>query len=269
MPQTSASSGPGRAGSTANPPGGASREKSCLTIRLPDLSPPASSPSDTARNSIHARQNESRQRNAIRGTRYAKAFLPLVTSLAASVAGRLQHTTDVLHARVIPILRARVLPFVRQPKFWLACVTAVAVQVVLAAVIPPAEDDPPEEIRTAANHWPKRATAPSERIVVPPAQGSHDTIEPADSGKQGTTTPLGVTAPLDSSSGAAGAEQTSQPADGLDEPPHALRTAENRRLTAEGRQFDRVPAGDADGATLGDIVPLEPMSDSHLHEPQQ
>jgi hypothetical protein len=274
MPHTSAGSGPARAGSTADPPGGTSKEESCLTIRLPDLSPilnpHVSPPRESASNSSHSRQDESRQGNANRGARYAKAFLPVLTSLAASLAGPRQRTTDVFHAKVIPILRTRVLPFFCQPKFWLACVTAVAVQVVLAAVMPPAEDDPPEEIRTAANRWPKSTTVRSERIVVPPAQGSHDTIDPVDSGKQGTTTPLGVTAPLDSSAeGANSTEQTSTAADGVDEPPQAPRMAENHRLRAEGRQFDRVPAGDADGATLGGIEPLEPMADSHLHEPQR
>jgi hypothetical protein len=183
------------------------------------------------------------------------------TSLV-SVARSWQRTTD--------ILRQKVVPFVCQPRFWLACITAIGVQVFLAAVMTPAQDDPGDPIRTAANPWPKAAPAPAERIVVPPPQGSHDLIDPPDGGKHGTTTPLGPTAHLDSSSDSAGASgQPLGEADGVNETSAQMRVAENRRLAGDARQFDGGLVGPADGATLEGIVPLESMPESNLHEPQR
>jgi hypothetical protein len=249
-----------------------------LTIRLPDIS----TPRELGQNLSHSPDDA-----LPAGTATAEGSKPshrATKGLAASLASfdkPWQRTTDALRRRAssfgkpwprtTDLLRQRVIPFVRQPRFWLACITAIGVQVVLAAVMTPAEDDHRDEIRTAAKAWPKPAPVPAERIVVPPAQGPHDLLDPPDHGKHGTTTPLGSTAHLDSPADATGATAAAD-TDGVDDTSAQVRVAENRRLD-DGRQFDRQfeagPGEQADGATLGGIVPLGPMHESNLQEPRR
>jgi hypothetical protein len=253
MPQTSAASSSRWAADTSGRPAG---ETSCLTIRLPDIS----TPQEVTRDLSQPRRESPRAASiAVPPAEPSPPVLRSRVPTPAWFAGSWQRTADILCQKVVP--------FVRQPKFWLACVTAVAVQVVLAAVMTPTEEDHPEHIRTAANPRPKPAPLPAERIVVPPAPGPHDSSEPVDGQKHGTTTPLGVTAPSDSLDAGTMGQATAET--DVDELPPAPRMAENRRLAPDDRKFDGVPVGEADGATLGGIEPLEPMSDSNLQEPRR
>ncbi|HWB08415.1 MAG TPA: hypothetical protein VG826_04295 [Pirellulales bacterium] len=264
MLQTSPGSSPGWKRLAADAPEGPGGESSCLTIRLPDIS----SPRDSAKDLSHARRDPPHSPGPTAEAQAAGPSPTPLTGRAALAAEQWRRTADILLKKA-DILRTRVVPFVRQPKFWLACVTAIGVQVLLAAIMTPAEEGPSEHVRTAANPWRKPAPVPPERIVVPPAQGSHDAGDAVDSEKHGTTTPLGATAPLDAPKGTGPVEPASTETDDVVGASPFPRMAENRRLAGDGRKFDGVPSGDADGATLGGIVPLEPMPETNLHEPRR
>jgi len=137
------------------------------------------------------------------------------------------------------------------------------VQIVLAAVMTPAEDAvESDRPRTAAKPWPKAAPAPAARIVVPAAPAPTDILEPTDGPLRSATTPMGLTAPLDSSSDAS-APRGNGPtdADGAGEP---LPRMANRRRPAE--EFDGRAVAEPDGATLGGIMQLEPNPESITNE---
>jgi hypothetical protein len=158
--------------------------------------------------------------------------------------------------------------YVRQPKFWLACIVAVAVQVLLAAVMTPADGDREQLAprQTSAKQWSKPAAAPATRIVVPPAQTPGD-AEPAEGLKNGTTTPLGVTVPMDGLSDMNGPTgQASGDAEPLELLTPPTRMADIRRLADAAAQFDGRNGQSHEGATLGAIVPLEPIPETNRNE---
>jgi hypothetical protein len=260
MPQTpssAAGTGSRRTGSVAGPPvasAATNRSKSRLTIRLPDVSAPREPP-----------RAESNSVDPVSETARPAAPSPLKAAIGAALPATISQIGKPLSHPIV----GKVVAFVRQPKFWLACITAIAVQVALAAVMTPAKDDrdQPERPRTAAKRWSKPVSTPAARIVVPPAQTPNDDIEPANNPKTGTTTPLGVPAPLETSSdtdGPNGQALSGTDASGLLTPP--TRMADNRRLAGDGRPLDGRSAGPIEGATLGGIVPLEPGPESNSHE---
>lgn len=259
MPQIPSAPGSGmsRAGPIAGPhfAPATTRSRSRMTIRLPDVS-------------IHAEiGRETDQELAHTGV----AVLPAEAraTLDPSEHGESGTRSEAGWRSTRPLEHPFVqkcVAYVRQPKFWLACLAAVAVQVLLAAVMTPADDEPPEPRQTSAKRWSKPAAAPATRIVVPPAQTPAD-AEPAEGLKNGTTTPLGVTAPLDGLSEVNG--RTGQ-GSGDTEPFELLtpptRMAENRRLADAGQHFDGRNAESNQGATLGAIVPLEQSPEQNRNE---
>jgi hypothetical protein len=257
---TSAASGSSRtiatAGSQLSRQDPAIRATAHLTIRLPDVSTPRES-----KRSMHnvAQQEPSIEKeSAATETPPAAAMADVLTDAVRSSLW----STDRLPEKVIA--------FVRQPKFWLSCIAAIAVQVILAAVMTPAQQDQSDLKRTAAKAWQDRAPAPATRIVVPPASTS-EVVEPTDGANNGTTTPLGLMTPPEPSSDfstGTGSKGLSD-ADLMGSPSHPTLMAENRRMTDEARQFDGQRSDRDDGATLGSIVPLETPSELNTSEPRQ
>ncbi|HEX7447819.1 MAG TPA: hypothetical protein VF306_09760 [Pirellulales bacterium] len=161
---------------------------------------------------------------------------------------------------------ARIYQFIMQPKFWLACITAVVVQVVLALVFtppPPAADPAPGRRKASV----ASDRAPPSRIVVPPAESSSaqgaapatdlltapqmQPAPPADAAMQIEPLPATPAAPLEGTEAASGH-------------PQGARVAEQRRL-AEQRRYDGQPAAEAFGATLEGVSPID---DAELHQTQ-
>jgi hypothetical protein len=106
--------------------------------------------------------------------------------------------------------------------------------------------------------------------VVPPAAPLSDVSDPADGVRNNVTTPLGVTTALEPSFETTGANgQGETEANRLYGTLPPTRVAENRRFTDGGRQFDGRAAVQTDGATLGDIVPLEPTPELNTNEPRR
>jgi hypothetical protein len=265
MPQTPSAAGSGsrRTGSAAGPPvasAATNRSKSRLTIRLPDVSAPREPPRAES-NSVDPASEAARPAGP------SPRAGP--SQLKAAIGAALPATISQIGKPLSHPIVGKVVAFVRQPKFWLACIAAIAVQVVLAAVMTPAKDDrdQPERPRTAAIRWSKPVSTPAARIVVPPAQTPNEDTEPANNPKTGTTTPLGVTAPLETSSdadGSNGQALSGTDASGLLTPP--TRMADNRRLAGDARPLDGRSAGPIEGATLRGIVPLEPGPEPNSHE---
>lgn len=234
----------------------ASPGKSRLTIRLPDL-------------------NNPRRPAAAPSTPAPPAHLPLAGS--TSMAPEMEHAAgnengdsrQTATARSAPVewlhaFSRKTIGFVRQPKFWLACVVAVAVQVVLAFAMTPAEDAPdgqkPEQAPAPA--WQKAAEEPAARIVVPAAPASvpdeHADTVPA------VTTPMGP-AFSDPASDAAGHGGVPQTTAGPEQPAPTAFVADNHpRATGVAGAVDQPVGGD--GATLGGIAPFDPEVSPDQHE---
>ncbi|HVA45425.1 MAG TPA: hypothetical protein VNH11_03480 [Pirellulales bacterium] len=244
--------------------------KSPLTVRLPDLNAGRA----TARIDAATADGTGRlvSTAAVPGT-----ASPSVSSQAASPTSRERLATKLsFFAPRKPLFRsakadffAKVIGFVRQPKFWLACFVFAAVQVVLALVVTPGEEDygQAERVEAAPQKWAAPESAPAARIVVPAAPNPAEAIEPGGGVSDGTTTPMGLAAPIEPSVDAQGAD-----GDALTEAASALsaspptRMAENRRRAAGSGQFDGKSVREPDGATLGGIVPLGPNPETNSHE---
>lgn len=231
------------------------RATAYLTIRLPDVSTPGEPRRPMDKVPLQAPSIE----KALPATETPTTAM---TDVASDAVRSSLWWTDRLPEKVIA--------FVRQPKFWLSCIAAVAVQVVLAAVMTPAQDDQSEVKRTAAKPWQDRASAPAARIIVPPASTS-EVVEPSDGANNGTTTPLGLMTPPEPSSdfSAGTSNQGLSDPDLAASPSHPTLMAENRRLTDDGGQFNGQRSDQNDGATLGNIVPLETPSEPNTSEPRQ
>ena len=227
--------------------------KSRLTIRLPDLSTPRGATNDAS-----ATTDLTDKIHVASATGVAAEVKPSSVAAIGEAASSLAQRLPDMNA-----LPQKVIAFMRQPKFWLACITAIAVQILLAAVMTPAEDAvESNRPRTAAKPWPKPTPAPAARIVVPAAPAPTDVL---DGPLHGATTPMGLTVPLDSSSdSAAPSGDAPARADGTSE--SSPRTADRRRWAEEGGQLDGRAVGEPDGATLGGIMPLEPNPESITNE---
>lgn len=265
MPQTPSASGSGtsRAGPMAGPhfaQSTTSRTRTRTTIRLPDLSAP-----------LERGRAVDRPINDSDEVEMPSEATATLESSDPEAAPKLPATREPLRSLLAHPLAEKCIAYVQQPKFWLACIVAVAVQVVLAAVMTPADGDsqPPTPRQTSAKRWSKPAAAPATRIVVPPAPTPAD-VEPADGLQNGTTTPLGVTAPLDGLSDVnATGGQASSDAGPLELLTPPARMADSRRLTDAGPHFDGRTAQSHEGATLGAIVPLEPSPEPNRNEQPQ
>lgn len=252
-PTHSAEPGASRTGPTTTPSlvRATSPAKSRLTVRLPDLSAPRRT-TDLA--STAAEPDAKEPFGPTSGV--AAAVNPPASSGArGGHSARLRERLPSLEA-----LPRKVLAFVRQPQFWLACVVAIAVQVVLAVVMTPAEGDSVRPERTAAKPWPKSAPAPAVRIIVPSAPAPTDVPEQADVPLHGTTTPMGLTVPWESSSdSAAPVVEGPTDADSVNLRLPRTRTADRRRWADHAAgQLDGGAGGETDGATLDGILPMEP-----------
>ncbi len=213
-----------------------------LTVRLPDLTSPAA-PRPGRSKPVTDR--------------------PELIAKTSTVLPEIEHSVT---ERTAPLgILSRIYQFVGQPKFWLAGITAIGVQVVLALVFTPAPttSDPAPSPRSKAPAVPERA--PAARIVVPPAESpsakgavpSADLLTapqmqpapPADASTQVEPLPSTSAAPVED------AAARSRPAP-------APRVAEQRRL-AEERRYDG-QAAEAAGATLDAVVPID---DVELEQP--
>ena len=154
-------------------------------------------------------------------------------------------------------LSRKALEFVRQPNFWLACVVAVAVQIVLAFVMTPADAGPDGEKRpltSAKGELKKFAEEPAARILVPaaPANLHDERSEPLPA----SASPMGPTSPQEPPNDAS--VQGNAPLSDMGDRWPSARMAENRPLGDGSAGLDGRPDNHADGATLGGIAPLEP-----------
>lgn len=161
-----------------------------------------------------------------------------------------------------PILLARAYRFVGQPKFWLACVTAIAVQVVLALVFTPAAKP------TMSPRARPRATAAAPahpgaaRIVVPPAESPATPAASATTATDILAAPqMQPTPPVDAATPWEPLPPTSaDPSEGADmngEAQSAPRLAEQKRL-ADDQQYDGRAAQESLGARLeGVVMPID------------
>ncbi|HQU45198.1 MAG: hypothetical protein B7Z73_07865 [Planctomycetia bacterium 21-64-5] len=231
--------------------------KSPLTVRLPDLNAGRA----TARIDAAAADGT--------GRLVSMAAVPETALQPTSVGSQAASPTSGERSATKLSSFAKVIAFVRQPKFWLACLVFAAVQVVLALVVTPGEEDygQAERVEAAAKKWSAPESAPAARIVVPAAPNPAEAIEPGGGVTDGTTTPMGLAAPIEPSVDAQGAD-----GDALTEAASAVsaspptRMAENRRRAADRGQFDGKPVREPDGATLGGIVPLGPNPETNSNE---
>jgi hypothetical protein len=264
---TSSSRTPGL-GQPAQPAGryvrATSPAKSRVTVRLPDLSA-ARTPSPKAKiaepgNALRCPDDAGAV--ASEGIEPRKATASGQDTLTAGIAtgsGGIparRESPSLTGSSRFQGLSRKTLEFVRQPKFWLACVVAVAVQIVLAFVMTPADAGPDGEKRmpTSAKSESKKAEEPAARIVVPAAPANlHD--ERSDL-LPGSASPMGPTSPQEPTNDAG--MQSSVPLSETGGRLPAARMAENRQLGDESADLDHRSGHDADGATLGGIAPLEP-----------
>ncbi|HET6882196.1 MAG TPA: hypothetical protein VFI31_18675 [Pirellulales bacterium] len=223
--------------------------KSRVTIRLPDLSgsrlistdqPAAPAPLERESRQQHPEPSFGRQASAYE------------TAQPTEPAG----TATPRQSASLGEWGAKIVAFVRQPKFWLACIVAAAVQVVLAFAMTPVEKDADHETRLQPPpKWQSKPSEPPAHIVVPaaPVTGA----EEPQQAPLGATTPMGPSAPVEPTS-----ENESPAGDALsaerpEERFSATRMVEKRGLVDDSRRFDGRPAA-PDGATLGGIAPVEP-----------
>ena len=251
---TSSATNPGsnRAGPSATPHvvRATSPAKSRLIVRLPDLSgPKATVRAAAVADAGLSTDLSSRETPKIGPSASMLPYLANIPVTLNSIAG----------------LPHKALELVRQPKFWLACVVAVMVQVVLALVITPSDRDlDRDRPLTAAKPWPKTPATPAARIVVPAAPAN--AVDENGGPLPGATTPMGPTVPLEPTGEAAspGGEPFSAEAPG--DRLAGTRTADNRNRVDEAPQFDGRAPGESDGATLGGIAPLEPTPGQNTNE---
>lgn len=256
-PFSPALSGPSTDGASPAFVRATSPAKSRLTIRLPDLSaarvplvgPPAGSPPG-----LLTVGSESQQDNE---------------AAEATSAGQVTKGSAPAWMRQLP---QKTFDLVRQPKFWLACVVAVAVQIVLALVMTPAEgvSDRQRSDPSAAHSWSRAPEEPARRILVPaaPVNVPDDHSETAPS----VTTPMGPPLPLETSetngygNAERSAEETVEHAPAVrmaDNPYHtnpreALPQPPSPGVAEPPSHVDQPPAQRVDGASLDGIAPLEP-----------
>lgn len=207
-----------------------------ITIRLPDLSSPVATASANLVSSEH------RDASAVR------------TGPSPDFADRRSRAKQMAG-----VWLTRAYKVVGQPRFWLACLTAIGVQVVLALVCAPAAKP------AAASRAPRRSAGASQaagpaRIVVPPAE-----------------TPARGAAALPAADILAAPQmQPAPPADAIkawDPPPpttsesyegaaidddarSAPRLAEQKRLAGD-LKYDGAAANPPRGASLDGIVPID------------
>lgn len=213
-------------------------QTSRLTVRLPDLTSPRPRPAASSPQKIDPR------------------FVDEANEAMRQVAS--EHEEDA----AAPTLWARVYRFVGQPKFWLACVTAIAVQVVLAlaftpAAKPTAAPRPPRKTAAAA---PPQSTGVA-RIVVPPAETPTTASAEASSATDLLASPqMQPTPPIDAAAPWEPLPPTSaDPSEGTDtrgEAPGAPRLAEQKRL-ADNQQYDGRAAQESLGARLEGVMPID------------
>lgn len=217
-----------------------STAKTPMTVRLPDLS--------GARKSARPHEPAS-------GKEIAKSSAAAIAQAVdpSGAAARPVLVKEVLFAKVVGV--------VRQPKFWLACVVFLAVQVILALVVPPREEEPPPFRVEVTTKSPETDAPPAARIVVPAASTPMEVLEPAPAA-EGLTTPMGAALPTEPGDAKAGDPSTAMEDSGLPAPP--TRMADSRGL-GEGGQFDG-RALEPDGATLGGILPLAPNPEMNSGE---
>lgn len=207
-----------------------------LTVRLPDLTSPVVPRLERPERGAPPNESTSKDELALLDTEHS------VTERAAPPQGIL----------------ARFYHFVGQPKFWLACITAIGVQVVLALFFTPAPSS-----SGAASGQHKAVAAPKQaapaRIVVPPAkvsspQGPTSTADhlmvpqmqpapPPDAATQVEPLPSTSSAPVEGANAASSWLQE-------------RRLAERRSLAAE-RKYDGQATAEAIGATLEGVAPVD------------
>ena len=220
-----------------------------LTVRLPDMTAPPPS--------LAAKQREKDEPGSFAEEPRSEQELT-------------QH--DDAERTIAATALARIYQFVGQPKFWLACITAIGVQVVLALVFTPAAppNAAPRVVRKASAEAPQRAGA--ARIVVPPAEtpGASATtvpgadelaaprIQPAPPVDAETMWEPLPPASADPSDGAAATGKT----DGVRPGP---RLAEQKRLAGE-QTYDGRTAQESLGATLEGVMPID---DVELEQPNR
>lgn len=241
---------PGRGAETVSPKlvRASSTGKSRLTIRLPDLNSPRSPATAPASQASPVQTTLTNPISTSPDVELAETAQSGPTGQAA--ARRV--AAEWLHS-----LPRKTITFVRQPKFWLACVVAVAVQVVLAFVMTPAEGVPdgqkPEQ--PPAPPWQKAVEEPAARIEVPAApvnvSDEHSDTAPA------VTTPMGPAFP-ESASDAAGQDGEPHTAGVQEQPPPAARVADNHSRTSGIDGVAKRPLAEAAGASLGGIAPFDP-----------
>ncbi|HJT33761.1 MAG TPA: hypothetical protein VJ783_17070 [Pirellulales bacterium] len=220
-------------------------QTSRLTVRLPDLTSPRPRPVAPSPETIDPRYvDEANQAPPHEAT---------------------EHVDDA----AAPTLLARVYRFIGQPKIWLACITAIAVQVILALVFtPPAK--PTAAPRTQRK--PASAVSPQRtgvaRIVVPPAETPTTASAEATSGATDllASPQMQPTPPIDAAAPWEPLPTTSaDPSEGTDtrgEAPGAPRLAEQKRL-ADDQQYDGRAAQESLGARLEGVMPIDDVE----HEP--
>lgn len=210
-----------------------------LTVRLPDLSSPSAAPPGTAEPGHN------------RDERVGPPGLPLQDTRGAA--------PELLRRGVF----ARVYQFVGQPKFWLACLTAIGVQVVLALVFSPAAPK-------TDSHAPRKSPVPPERaaatrIVVPPAESppARAGIPSADALAAPQMQPA---PPADAAMLAEPPTTSATPLEGAatsSDSIHTPRLAEQRGFARQQR-YDGQTGSEALGATLEQVVPVD---DVDLQQP--
>lgn len=223
-----------------------------LTVRLPDLTAPPPS--------LAARQRENDDLGSFAEEPQSEQELR-------------EH--DAAERTTAATALARVYQFVGQPKFWLACITAIGVQVVLALVFTPAAppNAAPRVVRKASAEAPQRAGA--ARIVVPPAETPAAAAATTVPGADELAAPRMQPAPpvdtetrweplppasADPSDGAA-ATGTGARGDARPGP----RLAEQKRLAGE-QTYDGRTAQESLGATLEGVMPID---DVELEQPNR
>lgn len=241
--------GPSQKAQTASASGlrATSQAKSRLIVRLPDLgSARIPNPAPVAAPGTSLRGNESVGNSSIRTPGQTDN-----QESTASQAARFELTSKLQE------LPRKALEMVRQPKFWLACIVAVAVQIVLALIMTPADAGPEREKRAAASAkpWQKTAAEPPARIVVPaaPVNGNDERSDVMPSG----ASPMAPALPPETSNDG-GALGSASLLDIDGDRSAAVRMAENRPLADDPGSSPARPSSEADGATLGGIAPFEP-----------
>lgn len=213
-------------------------QTSRLTVRLPDLTSPRPRPAAPSPDRIDSRDDDEANQ------------------------APWQEATEYEDDAAAPTFLARVYRFVGQPKFWLACLTAIAVQVILALVFTPAAKPTaaPRTRRKAATAAPPQRTGVA-RIVVPPAESPATASAAATSANDILAAPqMQPTPPVDAAVPWEPLPPTSaDPSEGADasgQAPGSPRLAEQKRL-ADDQQYDGRAAQESLGARLEGLMPID------------